>query len=63
MKSYICHNTDLKFKDRWDTVDKRGTVIIYDDKNQFAFVINFGKKPTMAMWSTKKNGDFIKKIK
>lgn len=58
-KTYICHNTNLEFKDRWDTADKRGTVVINDWKNQYAFVIDFGKSPKVRVWKTKKNGDFI----
>lgn len=58
-KTFHCNNTKLKETEGWPTTDKRGTVCINDWKNNFAFYINFGKKPRIRIWKTKKNGDFI----
>jgi hypothetical protein len=62
MKTYTAHNTKLVQEDSWKTKNKKPHVVIDDNKNGFAFVIKFGKRPSVSIWKAKSNGDLVHKL-
>jgi hypothetical protein len=62
MKTYTAHNTKLVHEDSWKTKNKKPHVVIDDAKNGHAFVIKFGKYPSVSIWRSKENGDLVKKL-
>jgi hypothetical protein len=62
MKTYTAHNTKLVQEDSWKTTNKKPHVVIDDNKNGFAFVIKFGKYPSVSIWEAKTNGDLVHKL-
>lgn len=62
-KAYYCHNTNLTEQKGWKTTDRRGHVVILDKKNEFAFCIDFGKKPKMSCFKTSGQGEnFVEEV-
>lgn len=50
MKTFRCYNTKLSEVDGWPTSDKKPTIEITDEDNEYCFVIEFGEKPVVTIF-------------
>jgi hypothetical protein len=57
MKTFRTYNTKLTEIPGWPTTCKRGSVEVHDTNNNLAFVIDFGKNPTIRVYEYS-NEDF-----
>jgi hypothetical protein len=58
MKYYRAYNTKLEEIEGWSTADKKGCVEIIDEHNNFAFVIQFGKRPKISVFENSNRDNF-----